>query len=254
MKVERNAVIAGQKIKVVRDMLRDLGLYDSFSVSGVVEHLQKEWWRDHIDELIEQGRIPRELRSAFRRDWRSRTMPDLTRPAKTLIKQLLKEGYIESHTKTDLYRCTMKGNAFRMTDLLPRMNRAKAEVLLKGVLERVADINTKAELLHWVTEVRVFGSYLTGTDDLGDLDLAIKIKRHRIEGDSVKARVDVARATGKEFGAFIDMLDYCEVEVRRRVKNRSPRISIHEIAELDRHPEWGAKTVYTFTPPGSPEH
>jgi hypothetical protein len=60
-----------------------------------------------------------------------------------------------------------------MTKLVARMNRAKAEALLKGVLERVAAINADPDMLHWVIEIRVVGSYLTDTDDLGDLDVAL---------------------------------------------------------------------------------
>jgi predicted nucleotidyltransferase len=265
MKVDRNATVGGQPAKVVRDMLRDLARNDSFGIKSVVAHLRKEWWRSYIDELIEQGRIPRNLRAILRRDWQStsewdvmygdipvRRMPDQTRPTKVLINQLLKDGFIEPYArfeKKDAYRCTMKGNAFCMTDFVPRMNRARAESLLKGVLDRVADINAKAEMLHWVTEVRVFGSYLTDTDDLGDLDLAIKMERHRVDGDFVKACVALAEKSGKRFGSFIDMMHYPELELRRRIKNRSPRISIHDTEELDRNPEWGAKTVYTFEPP-----
>jgi predicted nucleotidyltransferase len=264
MKIDRNATVGGQPAKVVRDMLRDLGRYDCFGIRGVAEHLQKEWWRDYIDALVEQGRIPRELRGSFRRDWQSiskwdvmygdipvRKIPDQTRPARALIKQLLKDGFIEPYTRfeKEAYRCTLKGNAFRMTDFVPRMNRAKAEALLKDVLDRVADINAKAELLHWVTEVRVFGSYLTDTDDLGDLDLAIKMERQHIEGDFVEACINLAKMSGKNFGSYLDMVNFPQLELRRRIKNRSPRISIHGIDELDKHPEWGGKSIYTFVPP-----
>jgi hypothetical protein len=40
----------------------------------------------------------------------------------------------------------------------------------------------RSTFLHWITEVRVFGSYLTDADDLGDLDLAIKLERELDDG------------------------------------------------------------------------
>jgi hypothetical protein len=57
----------------------------------------------------------------------------------------------------------MKGNALKVAGFVPRMDRAKAEKLLNGALERVAAINARTDLVHWVNEVRVFGSYLTDT-------------------------------------------------------------------------------------------
>jgi hypothetical protein len=74
---------------------------------------------------------------------------------------LLKDGIVERCERG--YKTTLKGDALRLANFVPRMNRAKAEKLLKGVLERIAEINARADLLHWVTEVRVFGSYLSRT-------------------------------------------------------------------------------------------
>jgi predicted nucleotidyltransferase len=140
-----------------------------------------------------------------------------------------------------------------MVDLVPRMNRAKAEKILGGVLERVAAINARADLLHWVTEVRVFGSYLKDTDDLGDLDLAISLERRPVEGGDYawfEACLEMARQSGKKFGSYLDQLFYADTLVRRTIKNRSPYISLHETDELDGSPDFFAgKTIYTFVPP-----
>ena len=57
---------------------------------------------------------------------------------------------------------------------VPRLNRAKADKLLTDFLQSVEEVNAHPDLLHWVTEVRVFGSYLANSDDLGEIDLAIK--------------------------------------------------------------------------------
>ena len=69
---------------------------------------------------------------------------------------------------------TSKGNAMRLARSAPRLNRAKAEKLLADFLQSVEEVNAHPDLLHWVTEVRVFGSYLTNSDDLGEIGLAIK--------------------------------------------------------------------------------
>jgi hypothetical protein len=49
--------------------------------------------------------------------------------------------------------------------------------------------------------------------------------------------------------SFFQRLTFPETEVRRRIKNHLPRISLHETSELDDNPEIDGKTVYTFTPP-----
>jgi hypothetical protein len=264
MKVERSSVIAGQKIKTVRDMLRDLARRDYFGVEHVVPYLRKQLWSDHVDDLLKRGIIAPNERSFYRANEGlnnlanasgARLIPDQTAAAQALIDQLLKDGMVERREDSDrpTYKTTRKNNALALTDFVPRMNRAKAEKLLSGVLERVAAINTRADLLHWVTEVRVFGSYLTDIDDLGDLDLAIKLERRPVEEGRryawIEACLEMARRSGKTFGSYLDELTYPETLVRRLIKNRSPYISLHGTDELDRNPDMGGKTIYTFVPP-----
>jgi hypothetical protein len=268
MKVERGGNIGGQNAKVVRDMLREVGRRECFDLHDVVEYLQREWWRGYVDELIEQGKLRPDARTGWRRDWqryseqagelvyggriRIEPIPDQTAAAKALIKQLLKDGSIERSPeklgKQESFQCSMKGNAMRMTSFVPRIDRAKAEALLKGVLQRVAQNNKKPELLHWITEVRVFGSYLADTNDLGDLDVAIKLERLAVK-PWAEACLSLAENSGKSFPNFLAELTYPEMELHRRIKNRSPYISLHYTSELDENPELGGKTIYTFAPP-----
>jgi predicted nucleotidyltransferase len=268
LKVERNSLIAGQKIKTVRDMLRDLSDRDYFTVEHVESHLYKRIWSDHVDELVRRGIIAPNQRSFYKANERvinsgkrfgkasgARRIPDQTTAAQALIDQLLMDGMVELRQGDDRprYKTTTKGNALALTDFVPRMNRPKAEKLLTGVLERVAAINSRDDLLHWVAEVRVFGSYLTDTADLGDVDLAIKLER-RPAGETggyawAEACLEMARRSGKKFGSYLDELTYPERLVWRMIKNRSPYISLHGTDELDRNPDMGGKTIYTFVPP-----
>ena len=125
---------------------------------------------------------------------------------------------------------TIKGNAMRAARSVPRLNRAKAEKLLADFLRCVEEVNAHPDLLHWVTEVRVFGSYLANSDDdLGEINLAIK-----------KERRPASRS-------FTDA--YPERLVALLLKGGSRYISLHDAAELDESSEFGGKTVYTFAPP-----
>lgn len=264
MKLDRNTRIGGQPAKLVRDLLADATNSDGFFADLVNEHLFRTWWRATIDELIETGKLDGSNRGHALRLWttaRSRgkifgvrlpKVQDFTLQTHGLIGALLAQELIcdegrESDGRT-VYRVTDEGHATGMKSLVPRMNRAAAEALLAEVLARVARINNDGELLHYVTEVRVFGSYLTDSGDLGDLDVAIKMERRRIAGEWVKAAQALADKSGRTLD-FFQRLTFPEAEVRRRIKRRLPRISLHDTSELDENPQMGGKAVYRFTPP-----
>jgi hypothetical protein len=271
MKIDREARIGGLPLKLVRDFLRSQRRR-YIIVESIVDHLQQDWWNTFVEDLFERGVINREARNRGRKNfyWMSRgkkiygvrvpKMPDFSAPARTLFDYLLALGYIEravstpGHSVPDdgevRYTTTMKGQALVIKRLAPRINRAKAEALLKGVLERVAAINADPELMHWVTEVRVFGSYLTDSDDLGDLDLALSYELRPTGEESFTDAIKAFAAKhDKEHLSWEDRMWLPERMVKQRIKGRSPYISMHGIDELKRNPAFGGKTVYTFTPP-----
>jgi predicted nucleotidyltransferase len=137
----------------------------------------------------------------------------------------------------------------RAARLAPRINRAKAEKLLADFLRAVDEVNAHPDLLHWVTEVRVFGSYLTKSDDLGDIDIAIKKERRPVSGSFSDACVAVAEQSSKTFVTDHNMAFYLERLVARLLKGGSRYISLHGVAEPEESFEFGGKTVYTFAPP-----
>ena len=270
MKIDYKSQIGGQPFKLVRDFLRSQrGGY--ISVEGILEYLQLNWWNEFIDDLFERGVIRRHARNYGRNnfgfwsgektihDVRIPKMPDFSTPAQVLFDHLLAEGYIERKSSADTnggipHRTTVRGQALLMTRLVPRINRAKAEALLNDVLERVAAINADPELMDWVTEVRVFGSYLTDSDDLGDLDLALRYQLRPVDdkdfSDAIRA---FAAKHGKRHLSWDDQLSLPVRTLEQRIKGRSPYISMHSIRELERNSSFGGKTVYTFTPPTGAE-
>ncbi|WP_439373494.1 hypothetical protein [Bradyrhizobium sp. DASA03120] len=214
MKLDRNTRIGGQPAKLVRDLLADATNSNGFYPDLVDEHLFRAWWRAAIDELIETDQLDGSNRGHALRLWttarkrdkiygvRLPKVPDFADETRGLIEALLAQKLIcEEGRESDgrmVYRVTDEGHATGMKSLVPRMDRAAAESLLKEVLSRVESINRDSELLHYVTEVRVFGSYLTDSDSLGDLDVAIRMERRAVAGDWVKApRLSPARAAGR---------------------------------------------------------
>jgi hypothetical protein len=247
LKTDRNSTIAGQPLKTVRAMLRELGRGDYFTVASVETFLRKQLWSDHADNLAKQGKISPDMRRLYKKngEWTNSSrnvypliganrIPDQATAARALVEQLFKDGLIEVNARFSdcreqiAYQSTIKGNAMRAQHFVPRINRAKAEKLLADFLQCVEEVNAHPDLPHWVTEVRVFGSYLNNSDYLGEIDLAIKKER---------------RPAG---GTFSDA--YPERLVALLLKGGSRYISLHDVAELDENFEFGGKTIYTFAP------
>ena len=252
--------IGGQPVKVVRDMLRGR---DNISIESIVEHLQQDWRHEFIEDLFKRGVISREVRNYARREERltGKTfygervpkMPDFRAPSRALFDYLLADGYIERADDKGHHTTTIKGAALGMTKFLPRIDRAKAEALLKGVLERVAAVNADPELMHWVTEVRLFGSYLTDANDRRPRPRAeLPTATDRWRGRGLRrCHQGVRREARQTAPVMVKQLGLPERMVVQRIKGRSPYISMHRVDELDNNPEMGGKTVYTFTPTSS---
>ena len=66
MKTDRNCTIAGQPLKTVRAMLRELGRSDYFTVTSVEAFLHKQLWSDHVDVLVKQGIINPSMRRLYK--------------------------------------------------------------------------------------------------------------------------------------------------------------------------------------------
>jgi hypothetical protein len=249
LKTDRNCTIAGQPLKTVRAMLRELGRSDYFTVTSVEAFLHKQLWSDHVDVLVKQGIISPNMRRLYKMNGKwtnpsrnihpligTNRISDQATAARALVEQLLKDGMIEVNAQfggcraQDTYQPTIKGNALRAARSVPRLNRAKAERFLADFIRCVEEVNAHPDLLHWVTEVRVFGSYLANSDDdLGEINLAIKKER---------------RPANRPFTDA-----YPERLVALLLKGGSRYISLHDAAELDESSEFGGKTVYTFAPP-----
>ena len=247
MKADRNRTIAGQRLKMVRTMLRELQRNAHFTVASVEAFLLQQLWSDHVDDLAKQGKLSPNLNRLYKKngEWtnsghkvhphiRVNRISDQAIPARALVEQLLKDGMIEVNgqffdSQQVAYQITTKGNAMLAARIAPRLKRAKAEKLLADFLQCVEEVNAHPDLLHWVTEVGVFGSYLTNSDDLDEIGLEIKKERRPASG------------------SFSDT--YPERLVALLLKGGSRYISLHGVAGFDESSEFGGKTVYTFAPP-----
>ncbi|MBO0759184.1 MAG: hypothetical protein J2P54_25365 [Bradyrhizobiaceae bacterium] len=152
-----------------------------------------------------------------------------------VFEEMLKRGWIEQ--KADKlgtwYEVTELGNAIANVRLVKRIDRTTANKLVADLLDRVDGINADEGCLYRITEIRAFGSYITDSDDLGDIDLILRIES-KFEGKAFSdACLKYAEKSGRRFNSYVARLTAAGVDLRRMVKDRSPYISLHEPSELE---------------------
>ena len=153
-----------------------------------------------------------------------------------LFNTLLQEGYFTINDEKfgdSVYWIvaeTEKGRHLGVTRANPPITRAKADSLLQELLQRVKEINNHKEYVYKVVTVKVFGSYLSDKELLGDLDVAIKLEP-KAEGDLYmelsEKRVELAFKKGRRFNNYVEQLDWSRREVLMQLSTRKKGLSIH---------------------------
>ena len=156
-----------------------------------------------------------------------------------LVEDLLQNDFIEKATDEQQkkeYQLTIKGQALCAARCLSPMNKEKADKVFNEFMQRVEEINNDNYYLYKVKKLFLFGSYLNpDNDNFGDIDIAFELKRKiedskefEIENDK---RVEAARQRGKVFSSWLERLFFSATEVKRKLKNKSQYISLHEMTE-----------------------
>jgi hypothetical protein len=177
--------------------------------------------------------------------------------AKKVINDLLKEGYLElnkaKHGSKAFYELieTEKGRRLGVATANPAISRQKAEQLLNELIERAKQINVSDELLYYVEKIKVFGSYLSDKNTLGDLDVAVKLIR-KYDGDRFmkenQKRVHQAIQEGRRFANYVDQVYWPQREVMLLLKTKKKGLSLHDEDNDEVVKNTATKVVYEFTP------
>ncbi|NEN22799.1 hypothetical protein G3O08_04705 [Cryomorpha ignava] len=174
-----------------------------------------------------------------------------------VMEGLIDENYLILEKKTDdneiYYNLaeTEKGFGFGMASANPPISRQKADLLLAEIIEKAKRVNGSKEYLYRVETLKVFGSYLTDKEILGDLDVAVKVSP-KLEGEAfVEANfkhVAAAKKNGRAFQSFFQEIEWPYKEVIQMLKTRKKGLSLHDedSDEVVRLTE--TRTVYTFKP------
>ncbi|MHB1652321.1 MAG: nucleotidyltransferase domain-containing protein [Desulfitobacteriaceae bacterium] len=149
-----------------------------------------------------------------------------------LIQVLINEGFIERMTDPTgevQFINTIKGNALGMASAAKPISRVTAEKKLKEFLKRVEIVNSNSEYCYFVNKVLLFGSFLTGANEVNDIDLAVELVNkedfHRRHLD----RINKALIDGRRFPNVVAQVCWPKEEVLRFLKARSRVFSIHDM-------------------------
>ena len=112
-------------------------------------------------------------------------------------------------------------------------------------LDRVAQVNAADAYAYRVRAVVVFGSFLTGRDMIGDIDLAVQsIPRFddRAKQDEVEEE-----ARSRKDGPFRNLTEnvcWPQIEMERALRARSTALELHPIGNLEAILRRAADTPY----------
>ncbi len=200
MRIKTNDIIAGLPALTIRKFLQNNQIHDSIPLEAIEKELEVS-----------------------------------PTAAQQIFQDLCELGYIIPTNETGQevrWHVTTKGNGLAGASARKPITRKTAERIVKQFLERVEHINQSSEYAYRVRQVIIFGSYVSDSPDLGDVDFAITLEPKYSDQDKQRAieneRREKASEAGKNFKDFFEQLIWPQEEVRRILKNRSPSISLHD--------------------------
>jgi predicted nucleotidyltransferase len=155
-----------------------------------------------------------------------------------IIQALLDEGYLlldPDERYHERWLNTIKGNALANASAAKPVKRAVAEKHLLLFLKRVEHVNASNQYAYRVSKVVVFGSYLSDSSDLGDVDIAVELTAATSNSAELSRLLDsrrkVAIMEGRSFKSTFDEIIWPVQEVLLYLKSGSRIINLHRIED-----------------------
>jgi hypothetical protein len=155
-----------------------------------------------------------------------------TDEANDMVEALRAEGFLERINsecppEAGHFQRTAKGAALAMASAAPPLRRPFARKKLHELIVRMEKANDDSGFIVGVEEATVFGSYLTSAERLGDIDISYTTFRKIENGETfVKASERAARASGRQFGNYVDFLYWPYQQLRLFLQSRSRAYSL----------------------------
>jgi hypothetical protein len=156
-----------------------------------------------------------------------------------VVSQLMNLGFIENVDLKDdrvWFTPTALGISLFLASAAKRITRKTAQKAVNDLIKRVRWVNHNKKYLYKVTAVVVYGSFLTSTESLGDVDIAVELtwrepdkKRYH---ELVWAHINAARRKGRQFANLTDESNWPQTEILLFLKNRKRSLSIQSLFAL----------------------
>ena len=152
--------------------------------------------------------------------------------ASLLLKMLEAEHYLEECAAgLGGWTTTIKGNAMAIASAGAPLQRNTAHRLLIDFLHRVEQVRDESQWLFKVETAVLFGSFLSDSTTLGDIDIALTMRPahgdRAIQDVAETACRRAAQEGGRRFSNYVDLLFWPQQEVKRFLRSRR-RISLHD--------------------------
>jgi len=167
----------------------------------------------------------------------SKILLQSTAVSEQIVEQLIRDQYLilkEVTAANTLHYelvATDKGRRFGIATANTAITRQKADELLNDLIERAKTINANDDLVYVVERIKVFGSYLSNKELLGDLDVAVKLTR-KYEGidftNRNQKRIITASQNGRKFSSYMDQISFPHTEVMLMLKTKKKGLSLHD--------------------------
>jgi hypothetical protein len=151
---------------------------------------------------------------------------------------LVDAGYLErdseasANDRPELYRPTRLGVSLRKVKIRARIARSMADKHLTALLAAIERVNSDPDLLSWVDEADVFGSFSEGSDDVGDVDVAVLVSHRAVPKGWTRASYERAKAAGVN-GNHIKMITWGEEEIWRELRKASRYLDLQPKDEIE---------------------
>jgi predicted nucleotidyltransferase len=167
---------------------------------------------------------------SFNRQWLLRELRVSADQGDRVLEDLKRQGYISpgpSRHEDVEYQITELAHELVRASAAKRISRMTAQDALEGLMSSVKEVNANPKYLYSVRSVVLFGSYLNGSERLGDVDVAIELSS-RIDDPNKRADAHLryAQESGRQFGNFTDQLYWAEAEIYQVLKARRRTLSI----------------------------
>jgi hypothetical protein len=212
--LDRATVIAGLKIKVIRDAIREMARHDMNDSGWTVTSLA-----DHMNI------------SPTHAEWLSQTLVE-----QKILQKKPPPSWDKDPAPQIRYALGEYGTRFALARMLKRIDRVKVDNIIAELLKRVAQINADPDLCYFVNEIRLFGSAVDSkAASFGDVDIAYDLG-HRKRPPEYKNWHDWSHKRWKLAGRhnlnLLQELYYSQHEVLGLLKGRNQYLSIHNFDDV----------------------